>query len=102
MDESEHDWGLRDDAAKEIVKRITGCMTVADFQRFDLDEQKKFAGKLYMERLSIRQIARVTGMSKSTVSRVVKSGKDKSLEEESLTLRESEESVYCLNADTIW
>ena len=44
----------------------------------------------------------MTGMSKSTVARVVKSGKDESLEAESLSLRESEESVFCLNADTIW
>ena len=102
MDEAEHDWRLRDDSAKEIVKRITGCMTVADFQRFDLDEQKRFAGKLYMERLSIRQIARVTGMSKSTVARVVKTGEDEPPETENLSLRESEESAYCLNTDTVW
>ena len=78
-------------------------LRLANLQLFyDLPEQKEFAKKLYMEHLSIRQITRMTGMSKSTVARVVKSGKDESLEAESLTLRESEESVYCLNADTIW
>jgi len=102
MDEADHDWRLRDDSAKEIVRRITGCMAVADFQRFDLAEQKEFARKLYMERLSIRQIARMTGMSKSTVARAVKTGEDESPETEGLSLRESEENVYCLYADAIW
>ena len=102
MDEADHDWRLRDDSAKEIVRRITGCVAVADFQRFDLAKQKEFARELYVERLSIRQIARMTGMSKSTVARVVKAGENEPLETEDLSLRESEESAYCLNADTIW
>lgn len=81
---------------------VSGCMAVADYQRFDLAEQKEFARKLYMERLSIRQIARMTGMSKSTVARAVKTGEDELPETEGLSLRESEENAYGLYADTIW
>ena len=102
MDEAEHDWRLRDDSAKEIIRRITGCLTITDFQGFDLAEQKEFARKLYMEGLSIRQIARMTGMSKSTVARVVKTEENELPETEGLYLRESEESAYYMSADTIW
>ena len=43
-------------------------------------------------------------MSKSTVTRAVKTGKGETPETDSLTLRESEESAYCLNTETttIW
>ena len=103
MDEEDHDWRLRDDSAKEIIRRITGCVYVSDFQRFDLSAQKEFAKELYIERLSIRQIARMTGMSKSTVARAVKIEEDETPETDSLSLRESEESAYCLNTETtIW
>ena len=102
MDEAEHDWRLRDDSAKEIIRRITGCLTITDFQGFDLAEQKEFARKLYMEGLSIRQIARMTGMSKATVARVVKTEENELPETEGLYLRESEESAYCMSGDTIW
>ena len=102
MDEEDHDWRLRDEAAKEIIRRITGCESVSDFQRFDLSAQKEFAKELYIEGLSIRQIARMTGMSKSTVARAVKIGEDETPETDSMSLRESEESAYCLNTETIW
>ena len=77
-------------------------MSVSDFQRFDLSAQKEFAKELYIERLSIRQIARMTGMSKSTVARAVKIGEEETPETDSMSLRESEESAYCLNTETIW
>ena len=102
MDEAEHDWRLRDDSAKEIIRRITGCLTITDFQGFDLAEQKEFARKLYMAGFSIRQIARMTGMSKSTVAKVVKTEENELPETEGLYLRESEESAYYMSADTIW
>ncbi len=102
MDEEDHDWRLRDDSAKEIIRRITGCLSVSDFQRFDLSAQKEFAKKLYTARLSIRQIARMTGMSKSTVARAGKTGEDETPETDRLSLRESDESVCCLNTETIW
>ena len=42
-------------------------------------------------------------MSKSTVARAVKTGEDETPETDILTLRESEESAYCLNTETtIW
>ena len=67
MDEPDHDWRLRDDAAKEKIFRITQCSSVSDFQKMDLKTQKEYAGKLYSEGLSMGQIARLTGLSKSSV-----------------------------------
>ena len=81
------------------MRRIT---TVSDFQKLDLCVQKEYAKELYIARLSIRQIARMTGMSKSTVARAVKNGEDETPETDSLSLRESEDSAYCLNTETIW
>ena len=102
MDEADHDWRLRDDSAKEIIVRITGCASVSDYQKLDLSVQKKYAKKLYLERLSLGQIARMTGMSKTTVFRVIHTGEDGSPEQETLQLQESELNTYHLNMDTIW
>lgn len=44
----------------------------------------------------------MTGMSKSTVARAVKTGEDELPETKGLSLRESEENAYGLYADTIW
>jgi len=44
----------------------------------------------------------MTGMSKSTVARVVKTEENELPETEGLYLRESEESAYYMSADTIW
>lgn len=89
MDEEDHDWRLRDDAAGQIMKRITGCESVSDFQRLDLDRQKEFARQMYQERISMGQIARLTGMSKTTIFRAVQQARDEQPEDQ-LILHESE------------
>lgn len=101
MDEEEHDWRLRDDTAKEIMMRLTHCNSASDFQRFDLSVQKEFAGKLYLERLSMGQIARLTGMSKTTVYRAVQSLKREAPEDEATLLRETSVTGW-YDAETIW
>lgn len=104
MDESDHDWRLRDDAAKEILFRMTQCRSVSDFQKFDFEKQKEIAGKLYPEGLSLGQIARLTGMSKATVYRAVQRTKDERCDgDEPVILRESDVET-CDDYDTgiIW
>ena len=78
MDETDHDWRLRDDAAKEKIFRITRCASASDYQKLDPEAQKEYAGKLYSEGLSMGQIARLTGMSKTTVFRAVIKSDDES------------------------
>ena len=101
MDEPDHDWRLRDDAAKEKIFRITQCGSVSDFQKLDLKVQKEYAGKLYSEGLSMGQIARLTGLSKTTVFRAVKKSHDDLDGKGESLLRESE-TVTHYDAGIIW
>ena len=101
MDEPDHDWRLRDDAAREKIFRITQCTSVPDFQKLDPEVQKEYAGKLYSEGLSMGQIARLTGMSKTTVFRAVKNADDKSDRTCEPLLHEPETVTY-YDADIIW
>jgi len=101
MDEEEHDWRLRDDAAGQIMRQITQCASIPDFQRLDPERQKEFARKMHAEGLSMGQIARLTGMPKTTIHRAVRNGEKKLDVDEQLKLKEPEpDGVY--DADIIW
>ena len=102
MDEENHDWRLRDDAARRIMRQITQCSSVSDFQKLDPDLQKKHAAEMYQERLSMGQIARLTGMSKTTVFRIVQRFKDEPSEDGQLILNESDETDWAYDAGMIW
>ena len=102
MDEENHDWRLRDDAARRIMRQITQCSSVSDFQKLDPDLQKKHAVEMYQERLSMGQIARLTGMSKTTVFRIVQRFKDEPPEDGQLILNESDETDWAYDAGMIW
>ena len=101
MDEQEHDWRLRDDVAREMIFRITQCSSVSDFQKLDFEVQKGYAVKLYSEGLSMGQIARLTGISKATVSRAVRKSGDESGTEQRTLLCESETAEY-YDAGLVW
>ena len=81
--------------------RITQCSSVSDFQKLDSDIQKAYAVKLYSERLSMGQIARLTGMSKAMVFRAVKKSRDTFDGEQESLLRESKNTAY-FDASVIW
>lgn len=102
MDEENHDWRLRDDAARRIMRQITQCSSVSDFQKLDPDLQKKHAAEMYQERLSMGQIARLTGMSKTTVFRIVQRFKDEPSEDGQLILNESDETDWAYDVGMIW
>ena len=102
MDEENHDWRLRDDAARRIMRQITQCSSISDFQKLDPDLQKKHAAEMYQERLSMSQIARLTGMSKTTVFRIVQRFKDEPPENGQLILNESDETDWAYDAGMIW
>jgi len=101
MDESDHDWRLRDDAAREVIYRITRCNSISEFQKLDLEDQKQFAVKLFSEGLSMGQIARLTGISKAMVFRAVKKSREEFGGERGTVLCESESVAY-YNACAIW
>lgn len=101
MDETDHDWRLRDDAAKEMIFRITRSASASDYQKLDPEAQKEYAGKLYSEGLSMGQIARLTGMSKTTVFRAVKKSDDESGEKHEALMHESD-TITSYDAGVIW
>ncbi len=103
MDEEQYDWRLRDDQAKEIMKRISQCETAADFQLLDKKVRKAYAREMYLNKLSMGQIARLTGMPKSSVQVAVK-GIDARLllERKSLQLREEMDTSLWADDGEIW
>ena len=60
---------MSDKNAKEIVKNITKCETIEEFQKMDRNERKPIIRRLREEGLSIRQISRLTGISKGLIER---------------------------------
>ena len=103
MDEEQYDWRLRDDQAKEVMKRISQCETAADFQLLDKKVRKAYAREMYLSKLSMGQIARLTGMPKSSVQVAVK-GIDAQLllERKSLQLREETDTIPWVDVGEIW
>ena len=58
---------LTDDEAKAMIIKITKCKTVSDFQLLDINKRNFCIHKLHENGLSIRQISRLTGVSKKIV-----------------------------------
>ena len=102
MDEGDHDWRLRDDEARAIINRLTNCASVSDFQRLDASVQKKYAAALYQEKLSLGQIARLTGMSKATVFRTVRRQMDMPLEEDDNLILHESDMEYTYDVGLAW
>lgn len=66
---------LPDDVAKQIILEETGCSTVTDFQGLSLIERKKYLVRLHEKGISIRQLNRLTGVSKGIIARIVTEGR---------------------------
>ena len=58
---------LTDGEAKKIIETHTRCKTPEDFQKLPLDLQKAHINMLKKKHLSIRQISRLTGVSRGIV-----------------------------------
>ena len=58
---------LNDQEAREIILKSTKCKTSTDFQLLDKTRRNALIHKLYLKGLSIRQISRLTGISKKVV-----------------------------------
>ena len=67
LDITDGDYRLTDDEAMKIIWKICKCKSVSDFQKFDKDKRNYYIEKLYQQRLSIRQISRLTGLSRKIV-----------------------------------
>ena len=60
---------MSDEEAKEMIKEISDCGNVAEFQKIDTVAQRWYVKKFKEAGMSIRQISRLTGISKGIVER---------------------------------
>ena len=61
---------MSDEDAKKIIKKITGCNNTTELQLFGQEERNKCIKKMKHKGLSIRQISRLTGVSKGIVEKI--------------------------------
>jgi REP element-mobilizing transposase RayT len=61
---------VTDEQAKELIRKISGCENVSDFQNLDTDRRNKYLKKLREKGLSIRQLSRLTGISFSVIRNI--------------------------------
>lgn len=58
---------VTDEKGKELIMRISGCKNVSEFQQLEKKQRDLYIQELKKEGLSVRQISRLTGVSKSIV-----------------------------------
>ena len=103
MDDTKTEWLLKDDKAKEIMERVAGCTTAAEFQQKETEERKAYARQMYQEKLTMNQIVRMTGMSKRTVQRTVREAELSELaERQAIRLREESLPESWIEGATVW
>ena len=54
---------MTDEQAKQLIKKISGCENIEQFQELSEDKQHKYIKQLRHKNLSIRQISRLTGIT---------------------------------------
>ena len=67
LDIRDNDFRLTDDEALKIIWKICKCKSVSDFQKLDKIKRNYYIEKIYKHGLSIRQISRLTGLSRKIV-----------------------------------
>ena len=67
LDISDNDFRLTDDEALKIIWKICKCKSVSDFQKLDKVKRNYYIEEFYQQGLSIRQISRLTGLSRKVV-----------------------------------
>lgn len=72
LDISERPFRLTDEQAKEIIMKISTCKNASEFQLLEIKVRNSCIKKLRREGLSVRQISRLTGVSKGIVERCEK------------------------------
>ena len=71
MDENEYLWRIQDDEAIGIMNRISKCGSVSEFQQLGRELKQIYVREMYLEKMSLRQISRVTGLAVQTVKKAV-------------------------------
>ncbi len=71
MDVAERKIKLNDVDAQEIIKQISKCASSAEFGEIEKEQRDRYIKKFKELGLSIRQISRLTGISKGSVERII-------------------------------
>lgn len=69
LDMKERSFRLTDERAKEIIRKVTQCENASEFQRLEVKVRNSYIRQLRAAGLSIRQISRLTGISKGVVEK---------------------------------
>lgn len=69
LEMKERPFRLTDEQAKEIIMKVSKCKNASEFQQLEVKMRNNCIAKLKKEGLSIRQISRLTGVSKGIVER---------------------------------
>ena len=67
LDLTERKQGLTDEQAKNVIKKISGCDNIEQFQKLPGDKQNEYVKRFRNKNISIRQISRLTGVSMGIV-----------------------------------
>lgn len=104
MDDNDSVWRIQDDEAIEVMSRISKCASISEFQQLKRETQRTFIRKMYLEKLSAKQISRITGITMKTIAKAVAEIEPDQLEERnSLHFRESDQSAFEYEAgEEIW
>ena len=70
LEVSESKFRLTDEQAKRIILKVSRCKNASEFQELTIKIRDKKIRKLKTKGLSIRQISRLTGISKGIVEKV--------------------------------
>ncbi|MCH5210577.1 MAG: transposase [Oscillospiraceae bacterium] len=70
LDIHKQEFRLSDKEAKEIIKKITGYENAVEIQLIDQKQRNMYIKEIKKEGLSIRQISRLTGISKGIVEKI--------------------------------
>ena len=70
MDIKPKEFRINDSDAKKIIKRVSKCDNATEFQELSQEKRDKFIKKLKENGLSVRQISRLTGISKGIVEKI--------------------------------
>ena len=69
LDITEKKYRVTDEEATVIIKKLTRCENASEFQELDKERRDKLLRKLKEKGLSIRQINRLTGISKGIIEK---------------------------------
>lgn len=69
MDITDKTHRLTDEDAKKLIAKLSGCSNVSEFQKLDKKKRDNLLSEFKKSGISIRQLTRLTGISKGIVER---------------------------------